>query len=358
MSTCELTLAHSPDSDDLVMWWPLTGLVGPDGVPIEEGIRDQGSGTSKGGEKRPKRKRGLEAPLHTVGHPPAIDCGGFTFACIAQDVETLNKRAIAAASLGARAGGGGHVPEAAYDITAISCHTYPHIKDAYQITASGGSFGEGYGPKVVVKASRAAEASEWLATGARGWRVAVPGVNTTAFLTLSLMLGSTADAPVFEVIELPFEEVAPAVVSGQADAGLLIHEAQLTFEEMGLTAIADVGAWWQTETGRPLPLGLNVIRRDLDDRFGEGTCEKVAGVLAASIRHCVERGDLSRQYLVAHSQDRPEWRDAALVDKYLAMYVSERTLDMGEAGREAIAELLGRGHEAGLCPEPGVIDAI
>lgn len=329
MGTCELTLAHSPDSDDLVMWWPLTGLTGPDGEPIE------GDGT------------------------PAIDGGGFTFACIAQDVEALNKRAIAAASLAARTG---CIPEAAYDITAISCCTYPQIKNAYQITASGGSFGEGYGPKVVVQASRRDEADAWLkqetGRGRRPWRVAVPGVNTTAFLTLSLMLGATADMPAFDVIELPFEAVAEAVTSGRADAGLLIHEAQLTFEAMGLAAVGDVGAWWHSETGGPLPLGLNVIRRDLDERFGGGTCEKVAGVLAASIRHCVERGEQSRRYLIAHSDDRPEWRDAALVDKYLAMYVSGRTLDMGEAGRGAIAELLGRGCAAGLCPEPGVIDAI
>ncbi len=325
MSPTELTLAHSPDSDDLVMWWPLTGLLDPEGHPIE----------------------GDGAPL--------VDRSGFTFACVAQDVEALNKRAIAAASLAARTG---QLPEAAYDITAISCHTYPHIKDAYQITASGGSFGENYGPKVVVKTDRAEEAKAWLANCDNTWRVAVPGVNTTAFLTLSLMLGSSADTPAFEAIELPFEEIAQAVTSGRADAGLLIHEAQLTFEEMGLAAVADVGAWWHGETGMPLSLGLNVIRRDLDTRFGAGSCERIAGVLAASIKYCVERGDLSRTYLVAHSRGRPEWRNPALVDKYLAMYVSERTLDMGQAGKSAIAELLGRGHKAGLCPDPGVIDAI
>lgn len=329
----ELTLAHSPDSDDLVMWWPLTGMRGADG----------------------------EFVAGELGRP-AVDTGAFSFRCVGEDVEALNKRAIAAAS------GSGD----AYDITAISCHAYPHIKDVYRITASGGSFGEGYGPKVVVREDSGIRSVDEL--GASRPIVAVPGVNTTAFLTLSLMMrescGPAGDttAPTascgtrmgtgFEHVEMPFEEVVGAVVSGRADAGLLIHEAQLTFESAGLRAVGDVGAWWGEQMGMPLPLGLNVVRRDLDVRFGAGSWEEVSQILSASIQHAVEHKEDSRRFLLMHSEGREEWKDDELVERYLKMYVSGLTLDMGDVGRQAIRELLTRGAAAGLCPEPGEIDAI
>lgn len=312
----ELTLAHSPDSDDLVMWWPICGMTLEDGSPVD-------------------------GPMGR----PAIDTGGFVFTPMGEDVEVLNKRAIAAGDL---------------DITAISAHTYPHIKDAYQITDCGGSFGEGYGPKVVVRVGdeRFGAENPVAALLDDGVRIAVPGTKTTAFLTLSLMLREIDVSRVVEVVEMPFQEIIGAVQRGDVDAGLLIHEAQLTFEESGLRMIADVGEWWQAARSMPLPLGLNVIRRDLDERFGEGTCGRVAGILSASVAYAVEHEAESREFLRMRGGDRPEWNDDALVKKYLSMYVSPLTMSMGAPGREALVALLGEGARAGLCPEPGEIDVL
>ncbi|MFI4896211.1 MAG: menaquinone biosynthesis family protein [Phycisphaerales bacterium JB059] len=303
-----LRLAHSPDSDDLVMWWPLTGMRGPDGAAVD-------------------------GPLGR----PVIETGRFRFETVARDVEELNKLVV------------GDTPGARpYDITAISCAAYPFIADRYAITRSGGSFGEGYGPKVVVREDAGVRTVEAL----RGKRVAVPGVRTSAFLTLTRMLGG------FEHVEMLFSEIPGAVARGEVDAGLLIHEAQLTFAEQGLRAIADVGVWWEGETGMPLPLGLNVIRRDLDERFGAGTVREVAGMLTASIRHAVEHADDSHRFLVLNAGDRTEWNDRALVDQYLSMYVSGLTLDMGETGIAAIRELLSRGAGAGVVPACERVDPV
>ena len=188
------------------------------------------------------------------------------------------------------------------------------------------------------------------------------------------------------------DRVIGAILGGRFDAGLLIHEAQLTFEQQGLRLITDLGAWWaqssnttsatntnatKPETkavggedtssgardgggggGRPLPLGLNAIRRDLDNRFGPGACTRVTRVLTDSIRYAVEHPHESREYLLMHAGDRPEWRDDELVERYLKMYVSEATLDMGTRGRDALQDLLTRGAAAGICDEPGEIDII
>ena len=294
----ELTLAHSPDADDMVMWWPL------------------------------------------LGESPAIDTGGFVFRSNPEDVERLNRLAITDA--------------APYDITAISAHAYPHCRSRYAVTACGGSFGEGYGPKLVMRGDSplAGASVEHLAGRAMGLTVAVPGVHTTAFLTLSLAIGR------FGHRELPFQEIIGAVSRGEVDAGLVIHEAQLTFGDAGLVAALDLGAWWHKTRGLPLPLGLNVVRRDLDERFGEGTMGRVSGVLSASVRHAVEHPHESREFLRARADDRPEWNDDALLERYLSMYVSGLTLDMGEPGREALRALLAEAHEKGLCPDPGPIDVV
>lgn len=289
-----LRLAHSPDSDDMVMWWPLVGTAGAPG--------------------------------------PAVDVGRYRFELAARDVEELNKLAV-----------GGDAP---YDVTAISCAAYASIADRWAITACGGSFGEGYGPRVVVREDAPLRTPEDL----RGRRVAVPGVNTSAFLAMSVMLGSSAGARGFEAVEMLFSEIPGAVASGQADAGVLIHEAQLTFAGMGLRELANLGAWWATTTDLPLPLGLNVVRRDLDERFGAGTVAEVGAILGASVRHAVAHPAESRAHLRANKGDRTEWDDDALLDEYLRMFVSGLTVDMGERGRAAIAELLGRGAAAGLCP--------
>lgn len=152
-----------------------------------------------------------------------------------------------------------------------------------------------------------------------------------------------------ETREMLFSDIPGAVAAGDVDAGLLIHEAQLTFGDMRLREIGDMGKWWHKQTGKPLPLGLNVIRRDLDERYGSGTCKELARVLNDSVRCCVRMGEASRQYLQLNKGDRTEWDDPELVDRYLAMYISGLTLDMGQIGRDAIQTFLERGAELGLC---------
>ncbi len=296
----QLNLAHSPDSDDLVMWWPLVGVRHPDGTPVEGDL----------------------------GHPQ-VDIGPFKFNLVARDVEELNKLVV------------GRQDADAYDITAISCAAYPAIADRYAITAGGGSFGENYGPRVVVREDSTLRTLDDLL--AQGGRIAIPGVNTSAYLTLRMAAGSV------ETQEMLFSDIPGAVARGEADAGLLIHEAQLTYGQQQLREIGDMGKWWHTQAGKPLPLGLNVIRKDLDERFGAGTCIQLAGVLNDSVRCCVRMGEASRQYLQLNRGDRTEWDDPQLVDRYLEMYVSGLTLDMGDVGRDAIATFLGRGAELGLC---------
>jgi 1,4-dihydroxy-6-naphthoate synthase len=280
-----LTLAHSPDADDLVMWWPLTGQ------------NHEDAGRFSG---------------------PQLDTGGRSFVLAARDVEELNKLAVTGGS--------------DYDITAISAAAYPAIADRYAITRSGASFGEHYGPKLVVRKDSAIDSFEDLT----GDLVAIPGVNTTAYLTLRLAV------PGVRVVEMLFSEIPGAVMDGRADAGLLIHEAQLTLDDQGLRAIADMGQWWGSQTGRALPLGLNVVRRDLPDLAG--LCDLLAESVAVAAR---ERA-ASKAYLRRNNAGKPEWSDEDLLDRYLDMYVSPMTVDMGQAGREALAELYRRAHDAGL----------
>jgi 1,4-dihydroxy-6-naphthoate synthase len=287
-----LTLAHSPDPDDVFMWWPL-------GAP---------------------------------GAPPAFDTAPFTFEPIAHDIQVLNRRAIERGDL---------------DITAISIHAYPHVRERYALTDCAGSFGEGYGPRVVVREGEAVPADEagviaWLLEPRRA--IAVPGVHTTAFLTLSLMLG--ARPPVHE---MPFDEIAPAVAAGRFDAGLLIHDAQLTHGSLGLRAVADLGEWWGRTTGGPLPLGGNLVRRDLDERFGGGSLERVAGLLAKSVRWALDH----REEGIARIGPRYPGLDRGTLDRYLRMYVTPLTVSAGAAGRDAIRRLLGQGAARGWCPDPG-----
>lgn len=283
--TTTLTLAHSPDADDLVMWWPLTGQRHPDA----------------GGFSRPQ-----------------IDTRGLSFDLIARDVEELNKLAVTG--------------DSAYDITAISAAAYPAIADRYAITRAGSSFGEHYGPKLVVRKDAAIDTMEDL----DGDLIAIPGRNTTAYLTLQLA------RPGVRVVEMLFSEIPGAVARGDVDAGLLIHEAQLTLAQHGLRAVADMGQWWGSQTGMPLPLGLNVVRRDLPD------LDALCDLLAESVAIAAREREASKAFLKRNNAGKPEWDDDALLDRYLDMYVSPMTVDMGEPGRAALAELYRRAHEAGL----------
>ena len=302
-----LTLAHSPDADDLVMFWPLTGIRTPEGTPIE-------------------------GPLGK----PQLDTAPFTFDLIARDVEELNQAAIDDSST-------------PYDITAISCAAYPKLQDRYRITRSGASFGENYGPKLVVREDSALESLDDFINADP--LVAVPGLNTSASMTLNLIKPGVRTEPML------FSTITEAVNQGRVDAGLLIHEAQLTFKDLGLRAIGDMGQWWFAHTnGLPLPLGLNVIARSLDTRFGPGTTDRVSDMLSESIRIAHEERIASKQFLKLNMGTRTEWNDDALVDRYLDMYVSPMTLDMGDPGRNAITRFLSEGASAKLCPECPDID--
>lgn len=313
MTDRSLRLAHSPDSDDLVMWWPLTGMRGPDGTPVAGEL-----GT------------------------PRVDTRGFRFETVGVDVEALNQAVVGPAG-----------STSAHDITAISAAAYPAIRDRWAITRCGGSFGEGYGPRVVVRDDSPIREPSDL----RGTMVAVPGTRTSAFLALSLLLGEGADRG-FSHEAMLFSDVPAAVIDRRTDAGLLIHEAQLTFGRMGLRKVVDLGAWWTQRTGLPLPLGLNVVRRNLDGRFGAGTVETVSAVLSASVRHAVEHADESRKFLLLHSEGREEWKDDALVEEYLSMYVSRMSVDMGGRGVAALHRFLGDGAARGFVEAARRIDVV
>ncbi len=239
---------------------------------------------------------------------------GFKFNHTLTDIETLNQRAI---------------HEAFYDVTAISFHAYPYMQEAYTLMACGGSVGEGYGPMVV--APRKLSLSEVKKT-----RIAVPGVLTTAFLTLKLF------APEIETVTVPFDQIIPAVVAGEFDAGLIIHEGQLTYGNNGLVKALDLGHWWREQTGLPLPLGGNAIRRSL----GEETMRITTNALRDSIQYALDHREEALSYAMQFARDL----DPALANQFVGMYVNERTLNYGEDGREAIRKLLDMGFDRGIIP--------
>jgi 1,4-dihydroxy-6-naphthoate synthase len=247
---------------------------------------------------------------------------GFKFTHTLTDIETLNHRAI---------------QEAFYDVTAISFHAYPYLQENYTLMACGGSVGEGYGPMVV--ASRKLSLDDLKKT-----RIAVPGTLTTAYLTLKLF------APEIETVTVPFDKIIPAVVSGEFDAGLIIHEGQLTYSDNGLVKALDLGQWWREQTGLPLPLGGNAIRRAL----GEDTMRIATNALRDSIQHALDHREEALSYAMQFARDL----DPALANQFVGMYVNERTLNYGEDGREAIRKLLGMGFERGIIPMKAQVDFV
>jgi 1,4-dihydroxy-6-naphthoate synthase len=239
---------------------------------------------------------------------------GFKFTHTLTDIETLNQRAI---------------HEAFYDVTAISFHAYPYMQENYTLMACGGSVGEGYGPMVI--SPRKLSHAEIKKT-----RIAVPGTLTTAYLTLKIF------APEVETVTVPFDKIIPAVVAGEFDAGLIIHEGQLTYASAGLIKAIDLGQWWREQTGLPLPLGGNAIRRSL----GEETMRITTHALRDSIQHALAHREEALAYAMQFARDL----DPALANQFVAMYVNERTLNYGEDGREAIRKLLEMGYERGIIP--------
>ena len=274
----EISIAHSPDSDDAFMFYGLA--------------------TNK------------------------VRVPGYKFTHVLTDIETLNHKAI---------------EEQFYDVTAISFHAYPYLQDNYTLMTCGGSVGEDYGPMIVAPRKISLDAVKKL-------RIAVPGTLTTAYLTLKLF------APEIETVTVPFDKIIPAVVSGEFDAGLIIHEGQLTYASDGLVKILDLGVWWRDQTGLPLPLGGNAIRRSL----GSEVMTITTNALRDSIQHALDNREAALDYAMQFARDL----DPVLANRFVGMYVNDRTLNYGEDGKEAIRKLLDMGFERGIIPHRAKVDFV
>lgn len=277
-----------------------------------------------------------EKVLIQVGHSPdpddafmfhalandKIETGKYRFTHELQDIESLNQRAF----------------NAELELTAVSLHGYAYLTDTYAICSCGASMGDKYGPMVVAR-------EEWSIDDLRGKKIAIPGKLTTAFLALKLLLGDD-----FEYEEHPFDEILNLVEQGKFDAGLIIHEGQLTYANQGLKLVVDLGEWWYEETGLPLPLGANAIRKDL----GQEMMEEVTAILKQSIQYGLDHRDEALDHALQYGRDL----NRGSADKFVGMYVNDWTLDFGEKGREAVALLLQKGYEAGIIPNPVKLEFI
>jgi 1,4-dihydroxy-6-naphthoate synthase len=247
-----------------------------------------------------------------------LDTGDLRYEHELSDIESLNKRAR----------------NRELDVSAVSIHAYAYIADDYALLASGSSMGDGYGPRLVATTPAPASGAQ---EAARGKRIAIPGLMTTAYLALRLW------QPDFEPVVMAFDAIEDAVKSGAVDLGLLIHEGQLTYADDGLHLWADMGAWWLEETGLPLPLGGNVVRRDL----GAEVIEQVARDLRASIVYSLEH----RAPALAHARQYNRGISDERTDAFVGMYVNDWTVDYGARGREAVQLLLDRAAEGGVIPD-------
>jgi len=286
-----LRIGHSPDPDDAFMWYPLANF--PDG-------------TGPGGKS----------------YKPTIDTGRYDFVHVLEDIQSLNERSA----------------KGELEITALSIHQYPYVADQYAMTSCGSSMGDGYGPMVVAPKMMTLDEL-------RGKKIAIPGERTSAWLALQLLLGQGAVE--YEVVM--FDEIIEAVVAGKFDAGLIIHEGQLTYANAGLNCVVDLGKWWTESRNLPLPLGGNAIRRDLSDEMGD-----ICRVLLASIEYALEHREASVEYALNYARDM----GADLADRFVGMYVNKWTLDYGDRGRTAVRQFLGEAAAAGLVPDCGEIDFV
>ncbi|MGA8185564.1 MAG: MqnA/MqnD/SBP family protein [Terriglobia bacterium] len=243
-----------------------------------------------------------------------IPTGNLAFTHVLEDIETLNRKAR----------------EEVYDITAVSFHAYAELADRYILMSSGASFGDGYGPIVVTRSPLQEESL-------KGKRIAIPGKKTTAYLALCLYESD------FEPVETRFDEILDKVIKGEVDAGVVIHEGQLTYGSYGLAKVVDLGVWWKNETGLPLPLGGNVIRRKLDAEI----IRRADELLRESIAYGLEHREEGLEYALHFARGL----EPATAEHFVSMYVNQWTLDYGEKGRRAVQTLLDRGFEAGIIPQ-------
>lgn len=260
-----------------------------------------------------------------------IDLRGYRFEHILQDIQTLNERAT----------------RGELHITAVSIHALAHVLDKYAPLPSGASMGDGYGPMFVTADAAAEELAsesdriEWLRTK----RIAVPGRMTSAYLASQLYLGRD-----FQHEVVPFDQIFQALHEGRADVGLIIHEGQLTFGNEGFRLVRDLGAWWKESTGLPLPLGGNVVRKDMP----ADVRHELSDILRESIRFGLEH----RRPAVEHSMAHARGMDVPLADRFIGMYVNDFTLDYGDTGRAAIRKFLGEAAKAGLVPDVGELEFV
>ena len=245
-----------------------------------------------------------------------LDTDGLRFVHQLEDIETLNRRAL----------------RGELEVSAVSIHAFAHLADTYALLASGSSMGDRYGPTVITRQPMALE-------DLKGRTIAIPGRLTTAYLALQLCLGK--DLP---VTVMPFDQILLAVAKGRAEAGLVIHEGQLSYGDQGLHKVVDLGQWWFEQTGLPLPLGGNVVRKDL----GDDLVRKIAGLLKQSILYALGHREEALAYALQYARDL----DPALADRFVGMYVNEWTVDYGPKGREAVRTLLARAADSGLIPAP------
>ena len=236
-----------------------------------------------------------------------------TFRHILSDIETLNRKAM----------------EGVYDLSAISYHAYPYVVDKYVLMASGSSIGDGYGPMVV--ATRPMEPAE-----IKGKKIAIPGTLTTAYLALKIF------EPDFIPVIVPFDKILDAVHAGSADAGLIIHEAQLTYNKVGFHRVIDMGKWWKEKYGLPLPLGGNVLLRSLPDEIKSECCR----MMRESIQYALDNRGEALEYAMQFARDM----EPRLAEQFVGMYVNDFTVDAGEVIPKAVQLLLDKGHEVGLIP--------
>jgi len=272
----------------------------------------------------------IERRIINVGHSPdpddafmfyalahnKLDTGNLDFRHQLQDIETLNRRCL----------------RGELEVSAVSIHAYAHLTDKYALLPSGCSMGDKYGPMVVARKTMTIDQL-------RGERIAVPGTLTTAFLTLRLLLGQEFE---FEVV--PFDQIINVVADGRFEAGLIIHEGQLTFQNQGLQLVVDLGVWWQNKTGLPLPLGGNVVRRDLESELAH----RISELLKMSIRYSLEHRTEALNYALEYARDM----DRSTADQFVGMYVNDWTIDYGPQGRQAIERLLSDAYAAGVIPRP------
>ncbi len=278
-STIQIRVGHSPDPDDAFMFYALA--------------KDK------------------------------IDTGLYRFTHEMADIESLNRRA----------------ESGELEVSAISLHSYPYVKDRYALLACGCSMGDGYGPMVIARQAMTPD-------DLQNMMIAIPGERTTAFLALKLCM---AGRP-FRHRVVMFDQIPAAVKNGEVDAGLIIHEAQLTYKKAGLSLVVDLANWWREKTDLPLPLGGNVVRRDL----GTKAMQEVAALLKASIQYSLDHRAEAVEYALEFGRDL----DRDLTDRFVGMYVNDWTLDYGERGRAAVRRLLAEGHAAGLVPDAGAIEFV